>query len=118
MSIYTSGKPPAITYHFSNFIADRMHEKFTRMGNERVLKYSSVLYHLILYFPSNKFPFTLQKLDTRGQPRSVIFSTPLFHEYRSPYTYTDFIDSFVYPIMTMLTGNPPPRTSPEIKRVL
>ena len=31
MSIYTPGKPPAITYDFAQFIADRMHEQFTRM---------------------------------------------------------------------------------------
>jgi len=118
MSIYTLGQPPATIYDFSIFIADRMHEQFTRMGNERVFKCSSVLYHLFLYYYTEKFPFTLQKLDTRGQPRSVLFWTPFFHEFGSPYTYSDFIDSFVHPIMTMLIGNPPPRVSLEIKRVL
>jgi len=118
MSIYTPGQPPATIYDFATFIADRMHEQFTRMGNERVFKYSSILYPLFLYYRSDKFPFTLQILDTRGQPRFVIFWTPLFHEFRSPYTYSDFIYSFVHPIMTMLTRNPPPRISPEIKRVL
>lgn len=77
MFIYTLGQRPATTYEFSKFIADRMHEQFTRMGNERVFKYSFVLYHLFLYYQLDKFPFTLQKLDTRGQPRSVIFG-PLF----------------------------------------
>ena len=48
----------------------------------------------------------------------VILLTPLFHRYSSPYTYTDFIDSFVHPVMTMLTGSPPPIISQEIKRVL
>jgi len=50
MSIYTPGQPPATTYDFANFIADRMHEQFTRMGNERVFKYSSILYHIFLYY--------------------------------------------------------------------
>lgn len=113
MSIYTPRQPPATTYDFAKFIADRMYEQFTRTGNERVFKYSSVLYHLFLYYQSDKFPFSLQNLDTRGQHRPIIYWTPLFHEFGSPYTYSDFIDSFVYPIMTMLTGNPPPRISPE-----
>ncbi len=50
MSIYTPVQPPTIIYDFSIFIADRMHEQFTRMGNERVFKYSSVLYHQFLYY--------------------------------------------------------------------
>ena len=88
------------------------------MNNERVFKYSSVLYHMFLYYQPDRFPFPLQKLDTKGQPRSVIFWTPLFHKFQSPYTYSDFIDSFVHPVMTMLSGSPPPTVSPEIKRVL
>jgi len=55
---------------------------------------------MFLYYQSDIFPFTLQKLDTIGQPRSVIFWTPLFHKYSSPYTYTDFIDSSVHLVMT------------------
>ena len=112
MSIYTLGQPSATIYDFATFIADRMHEKFTRMGIERVFKYSSVLYHMFLYYQLEKFPFTLQKLDTKDQPRSVIFWTPLIHKYQSPYSYSDFIDLFVHPIMTMFIGSPPPRISP------
>jgi len=72
-SIYTPGQPPTTIYDFATFIADRIHEKFIRMGNERVFKHSSVLYHMFLYFQPYKFPLTLQNLDTKGQPRSVIF---------------------------------------------
>ena len=88
------------------------------MSNERVFKYSFVSYHLFLYYQSDRFPFTLQKLDTKGQPRSISFWTPLFHKFGSPYTYLDFIDSFVHPVMTIMIGNPPPRISLETKRVL
>ena len=95
-----------------------MHEQFTRMQNERVSKYSSIIYHMFLYYQSDRFPLTIQKLDTKCQPMSVIFWTPLFHKYSSPYTYTNFIDLFVHPIMTMLTGSSPPRISQDIKRFL
>ena len=50
--LQTTGKeiPSATIYGFATFIVDRMHEQFTRMGNERVFKYSFVLYHLFLYY--------------------------------------------------------------------
>lgn len=118
MSIFTPGQPPAIIYDYAIFIVDKMHDQFLRMNNERVFKYSSVLYHLFLYYQANKFPFTLQKLDTRGNPRPVIFWTPFIHKYESPYPYTDFIDPFFHPIVTMLLGSPPPRISSDIRRIL
>lgn len=89
-----------------------------RIDNERVFKYSSVLYHLFLYYQADKFPFTLQKLDTRGNPRSMVFWTSLIHQYDSPYTYTNFIDLFVHLVATMLLGSPPPKVSADIRRVL
>ena len=59
MSIYTPGQPLAIIYDYAKFIADRMHDQFLRMSNERVFKYYSVLYHIFLYYQAYKFPFTL-----------------------------------------------------------
>jgi len=50
MSINTLGQPPAIIYDYAKFITDRMHDQFLIMSNERVFEYSSVLYHLFLYF--------------------------------------------------------------------
>lgn len=66
MLIYTPGQPPVVLYNYIEFIAERMHEQFTRMHNERAFKYSPVLYHMFLYYQPNKFPFSLQKLDTKG----------------------------------------------------
>ena len=118
MPIFTLGQPPTIMYDYAKYIANRMHDQFLRMSNEIVFKYSSVLYHLFLYYQVDKFPFTIQKLDTKGHPRSVIFWTPLIHNYHSPYPYTDFIDPFVHPVVTMLVGSPPPRISSHIRRIL
>ena len=118
MPIFTLGHPPAVMYDYAKYIADRMHEQFLRMSNESVFKYSLVLYHLFLYYQANKFPFTLQKLDTKGHPRSVIFWSPLIHKYDSPYPYIDFIDLFVHPVVTMLLGSPPPRINSDIRRIL
>jgi len=108
MSIYSPGQPPTIMFDYAKFIADKMDDQFMRLDNERVFKYSSVLYQFFLYYPADIFSITLQKLDTRGKPKSVVFWTSLIHQYDSQYSYTDFIDLFVYLVTTMLLGSPPP----------
>lgn len=119
MSIFTPGKPPATKFDYATFIADKMHEKFMRLENERVFKYSSVLYHLFLYYQTDKFPFSIQNLDRRGNPRSVILWTSIFHySPSSPHPYIDFIDKFLHSVTTMLIGSPPSRISDDIKRIL
>lgn len=70
---------------------------------------------MFLYYQPDKFPFTLQKLETKGQPRSITFWIPFVHQSKSPYSYFDFIDLFVHPVMEMLIGSPPPRINLEIK---
>ena len=77
LSIFTPGKPLAIMFDYAQFIADRMHEQFTRLPIERVFKYSSVLIYIFLYYQTYKFPVSIQKLDTKGEERSVIYCTPL-----------------------------------------
>lgn len=83
MSIYSLGQPPAIIFDYANFNADKMHDQFMRLENERVFKYSLVLYHLLLYYQADRFPISLQKLDNKGNPRSVIFWTSLIHHFDS-----------------------------------
>ena len=48
LSIFTPGQPPTVKYDFSSYIADKIHDQFMRLENERVFKYSSVIYHLML----------------------------------------------------------------------
>lgn len=90
-----------------------------RLENEKVFKYSTFIYHLFLYYQYDKFPFSVNKLDTKGNPISVIFWTSILpYTYDCPYSYNEFINQFVHTATTMLTGNPPPRVSDEIKRIL
>ena len=118
MSIYSPRQPPAIMFDYAKFITDKIHDQFLRLENERVFKYSSVLYHLLLYYQDDKIPFTPQKLDTKGHPRLVIFLTPLIHKHDSPYPYTNFIDIFAHPVVTMLLEIPPTGISSYIRRIL
>lgn len=55
LSIFTPRKPPAIMYDYAQFIADRMHEQFSRLSTERVFKYSSALFYMFLYYQIDKF---------------------------------------------------------------
>ena len=119
LSIFTPEQPPAVRYDFSSFISDKIRDQCMRFGNERVFKYSSFIYHLMIHYQSESFPFHMQKLDTKGNPRSVIFWSAITHHFPdSPYSYTKFIDLFVHLATTLLTAIPPPRINNEIKRTL
>lgn len=119
MTIFTPGQPPTAKFDYATLIANKVHDQLMRLENERVFKYSTVLYHIFLYYQSDKFPFSVQKLDTRGNPRSIVFWTSIFHySASSPYSYTDFIDHFFHLVTTMLIGIPPPRISDDVKTIL
>ena len=48
--IFTPGQPPAVKYDFASYIADKIHDQFMRLEDERVFKYSTFIYHLMLYY--------------------------------------------------------------------
>ena len=119
LSIFTLGQPASVKYDDASFIADKIHDQFIRLENERVFKYTTFIYHLMLYYQSEHFPFPIMKLDTKGNPRSIIFWTSIFHKsFDSPYSYNEFIDQSVHPATTLLIGISPPRISGDIKRIL
>jgi len=115
MSIFTPRQPPAVQYDYATFIADKIHEQFMRLERERVFKYTSYIYHFPLYYQSKSFPVVLKKLDARGERRSVIFWSSIFHHISySPYTYYEFIDLFIYPATYLLSKYSPPRLTDEM----
>ena len=73
LSIVFPGPPPYSTFKFSQYLSDAIHEKLVKLPEEGVFKYSSVLFHLFLYFQSEMFVVSLQKLDTKGNPQYVVF---------------------------------------------
>lgn len=119
LSIFTPGQPPVIKHDYSCYIANKIHDQFLRLDNEGVFKYTTFIYHLMLYYQSENFPFLVMKLDTKGNPRSVIFWSPIFHEsFDSPYSYNEFIDQFVHPATTLLTRISPLRINGDMKNIL
>jgi len=98
LSMFAPGQPPAVQYDYATFVADKIHEQFMNLERERVFKYTSYIYHLLLYNQPDSFPVFLKKLDAKGKKRSVIFWSSIYHHvYYSPYTYYEFIDLFIYP---------------------
>ena len=118
MSIFCLGQPLASTFNFSQYLSDPIHEKLVKLLEEGVFKYSSVLFHLFLFFQSERFVVSLPKLDLEGDPQSVVFWTSLIRNSSTEFSYKYFIDSFVYPIVNMLISSIQTRVSEEIKKVL
>jgi len=71
--VLTPGKPPSVQYDYATFIANKIHEQFMNLERERVFKYTSYIYHLLVFNQPDSFPFTLKKLDAQGNRRSVVF---------------------------------------------
>jgi len=107
--MFTPGQPPVVKYDYASFIANKSNEKFINLDREGVFKYTSFIYHLLLYYQPDSFSFPIRKFDSKGERRSVNFWTSVFHNVcESPYTYCEFIDLFVHPISTLLIGAPSP----------
>ena len=79
LSMFTPGQPAAVQYDYATFIAEKINEQFMNLERERVFKYTSYIYHLLLYYQPDSFPVFLKKLDARGERRSVIFWSSVFH---------------------------------------
>jgi len=87
MSMFSPGQPPAVKYDYATYIANKIHEQFMNLDRQRVFKYTAYIYHLLLYYQSDSFPVVLKRLDAKGERRSAIFWTPVFHLIsHSPYT--------------------------------
>ena len=73
LSTFTLGHPPAIKYEYASFIANKFHAQFMNLEREGVFKYTTFIYHLLLYHHPNIFIFPIRKLDSKGERRHVIF---------------------------------------------
>ena len=119
MSMFSPRQPPAVKYDYATYIANKIHEQFMNLDRPRVFRYIAYIYHLLLYYQSDSFPVVLKRLDAKGERRSVIFWTPVFHLVSdSPYSYCKFIDLFIYPATCLLSTTPPTRLSHDMQKIL
>ena len=119
LSAFTLGQPPAVKYNYAKFISNKIHDQLLKLDREGVFKYSAYIYHLFMYYQLDCFQCPIKRLDSKGEKRSVIFWTSVFHEvHNSPYSYCEFIDLFVYPISCLLMRTPPARLSYDMQEIL
>ena len=114
MLMFAHGKSP-ICYDYATYISDKIHEQLMNLRRDRMFRYTSYIYHLILYHQHEKFHFAMKRVDAQGNPRSVVYWSSAFHcRSCSPYTYCEFIDLFIHPAMSLLMSSPPPRLTDEM----
>jgi len=119
LSAYSPMQPPDIKYNYAKYIAVKIHDQLSRLDREAIFKYSSYIYHLFLYYQTDSFQCSIRKLDSQGERRSVIFWSSVFHQVQdSPYSYCEFVDQFVYPVICLLKRTPPARLSRDMQKIL
>lgn len=118
MLMFAPGKSP-ICYDYATYISDKIHEQLMNLRRDRMFRYTSYIYHLILYHQHEKFHFSIKRMDAQGNPRSVVYWSSVFYiRPESPYTYCEFMDLFIHPAMAMLMSSPPPRLTDDMQRIL
>jgi len=119
LAAYSPMQPPDIKYNYAKYIAVKIHDQLSRLDREAIFKYSSYIYHLFLYYQTDSFQCSIRKLDSKGERRSVIFWSSVFHQVQdSPYSYCEFVDQFVYPVICLLKRTPPARLSKDMQKIL
>jgi len=89
------------------------------LERERVFKYTSYIYHLLLFNRPDSFHVLLKKFDAKGNQRSVVFLSSIFHHvFYSPYIYCEFIDLFIHPAISLLLSSPPLKLTDEMQKIL
>jgi hypothetical protein len=119
LSAYSPGQIPEIKYNYARHIAIKIHDQLSRLKREGIFKYSSYIYHMFLYYQTDSFQCSVRKLDSKGERRSVIFWSSIFHQVQdSPYSYCEFVDQFAYPVICLLKRTPPARLSRDMQKIL
>jgi len=119
LSSFSQGQPPALKYDYASFIANKIHDQLLNLDRQGVFRYSLYTYHLLMYYQSKVFQCPIKKLDSKGERRSIVFWSAVFHQVQySPYSYCEFIDQSVYPVSCLLMKAPPPRITYEMQKLL
>ena len=57
-------------------------------------------------------------MNDEGEPQSVIFWTALVMKDQKDFSYKTFVEMFVHPVMSLLSGTTEPRISEDTKRII
>lgn len=73
---------------------------------------------MFLYFQGDNIKLSLQKMDEQGNQLYVIFQTMLVMNEQKEYSYKQFIEMLVHPVLSVLSRRSEPRMSEEIRKFL
>jgi hypothetical protein len=118
LSIFSTDEKPTTQFDFNTFLVDNIHEQFMNFGTEGMFIYSSILAYLFIFFQTDKFGFSMQKMDGDGRPQVVTAWTSLLKHNSTNFSFKEFIDQFYHPMVSMLGGRPEPRIKDEVQRIL
>jgi hypothetical protein len=115
LSIFSTEERATMQFDYNSFLAENIHEQLFKFPTEGMFRYSSILAYLFVFFQTDKFMFSMQKLDQNGKPQPVIFWTSLLRKNSPEFTFNQFIDQFYHPVVSMLSGRQEPRINEEIQ---
>jgi hypothetical protein len=108
LSIFSNDEKPTMQFDYSTFLDDNIHKQFMNFTTEDMLRYSSILAYMFVYFQADKFSFSMQKMDAGRRPQPVTAWTSLLKHNSAEYDFKAFIDQFYHPVVSMLSGRPEP----------
>lgn len=76
-STLSSEEGPSFTFDYGHFLSNVINEKFLQFLTEGMFRYLSILMYVFIFFQTDKFPFSVQKLDQQGEPQSIVLWTSL-----------------------------------------
>jgi hypothetical protein len=101
----------SIKFNFRQFLGDNIHDQLFKFPTEGMFRYSSVLVYMFLFFQSDRFPHALQKLNQEGILHPVTSWTSLVRKKSIEFSFKDYIDQFIHPVVCMLNSSTYPRIS-------
>jgi hypothetical protein len=71
LSIFSTEERSTVQFDYNSFLAENIHEQLFKFPTKGMFWYSSILAYLFVFFQTDKFLFSMQKLDQNGKPQPV-----------------------------------------------
>jgi hypothetical protein len=68
LSIFLADEQATTQFHYSFFLAENIHDQFSKFATKGMFWYSSILVYMFIFFQAENFSFLMQKLDKDGKP--------------------------------------------------
>ena len=92
ISIFSTEESSTMQFDYNSFLAVNIHEQLFKFPIEGMLWYYSILAYFFIFFQTDKFLFSMQKLDKNGKPQPVTSWMSLLRRNSPEFTFNQFID--------------------------